>query len=162
VQYRPYLTRLFSIALDVYLQMHLVVNDLVLKVLCRDAPDWRLQNSCPACTYTLKDEPDLKFKLLFAMDGNDSLKRISRAAIGASQKIRAKYPLAVVSKLLDMFGDNLAGGYDIGCKFGATLNRSVVGPRAQALNYTSLVPAFHGYAHRRLCQLRFLARYVTP
>ncbi|KAI5999676.1 hypothetical protein EDD15DRAFT_2160411 [Pisolithus albus] len=248
VQYRPYLTRLFSIALDVYLQMRLVVNDLVLKVLRRDAPDWRLQNSCPACTYTLKDEPDLKFKLLFAMDGNDSLKRISRAAIGSYESTakdigerfvgddrylsrsfvdqfgvggsdaslteptadndnpcagrwknmkedvtsrmwgifdeagifmaicrhgfslviadivqsgeQAKYPLAVVSKLLDMFGDNLAGGYDIGCKFGATLNRSVVGPRAQALNYTSLVPAFHGYAHRRLCQLRFLARYV--
>ncbi|KAI5989918.1 hypothetical protein EDD15DRAFT_2170976 [Pisolithus albus] len=248
VQYRPYLTRLFSIALDVYLQMRLVVNDLVLKVLRRDAPDWRLQNSCPACTYTLKDEPDLKFKLLFAMDGNDSLKRISRAAIGGYESTakdigerfvgddrylsrsfvdqfgaggsdaslteptadndnpcagrwknmkedvtsrmwgifdeagifmaicrhgfslviadivqsgeQAKYPLAVVSKLLDVFGDNLAGGYDIGCKFGATLNCSVVGPRAQALNYTSLVPAFHGYAHRRLCQLRFLARYV--
>ncbi|KAI6167271.1 hypothetical protein EDD17DRAFT_1773707 [Pisolithus thermaeus] len=218
VQYRPYLTRLFSIALDVYLQMHLV------------------------------DEPDLKFKLLFVMDGNDSLKCISRAAIGGYESTardigerfvgddhylsrsfidqfgvgvsdeslteptsdndnpcagrwknmkgdvtsrmwgifdeagifmavcrhgfslviadivqsseQAKYPLTVVSKLLDVFGDNLAGGYDIGCKFRTTLSRSVVRPWAQALNYTSLVPAFHGYAHRRLCQLRFLARYV--
>ncbi|KIK22288.1 hypothetical protein PISMIDRAFT_11754 [Pisolithus microcarpus 441] len=41
-----------------------------------------------------------------------------------------------------------------------TLSRSTVGPRAQALNYTSLVLAFHGYAHRHLCQLHFLARYV--
>ncbi|KAI5992434.1 hypothetical protein EDD15DRAFT_2168308, partial [Pisolithus albus] len=82
VQYRPYLARLFSIALDVYLQMHLVVNDLVLKALRRDTPDWHLKNACPTCTYTLEDEQNLKFKLLFAMDGNDSLKRISRAAIG--------------------------------------------------------------------------------
>ncbi|KAI6100661.1 hypothetical protein EV401DRAFT_1877468, partial [Pisolithus croceorrhizus] len=261
VQYHPYLTHLFSIALDIYLQMCLVVSDLVLKALCRDTPDWRLRNSCPACTYTLEDEPDLKFKLLFAMDSNDSLKRISRAAIGGYESTardigerfvgddrylsrsfidqfgvgvsdeslteptvcsgclhlplylqsdndnpcagrwknmkgditsrmwgifdkagilmavcrhgfslviadivqsseQAKYPLAVVSKLLDVFGDNLAGSYDIGCKFGTTLSHSVVRPRAQALNYTSLVPAFHGYAHCCLCQLRFLARYV--
>ncbi|KAI5985463.1 hypothetical protein EDD15DRAFT_2175880 [Pisolithus albus] len=248
VQYRPYLARLFSIALDVYLQMRLVVNDLVLKALRRDTPDWRLKNACPACTYTLEDEQNLKFKLLFAMDGNDSLKRISRAAIGGYESTakdvgerfigddrylsrtfvdqfgmgcsdeslmeptadndnpcagrwknmkedvtsrmwgifdeagifmavcrhgfslvvadivrsgeQSKYPLATVSKLLDAFGDSLAGGYDIGCKFGTTLSRSTVGPRARALKYTSLVPAFHGYAHRRLCQLRFLARYV--
>ncbi|KAI6012001.1 hypothetical protein BKA83DRAFT_4466554 [Pisolithus microcarpus] len=247
VQYRPYLTHLFSIALDVYLQMRLV-DDLILKALCRDTPDWRLKNSCLACTYTLEDKLDLKFKLLFAMDGNDSLKRISRAAIGGYESTaegigvrfvgddrylsrsfvdqfgmgggnesltesmadnenpcagrwknmkedatsrmwgvfdkagifmaicrhgfslmiadivqsgeQAKYPLAVVSKLLDLFGDNLAGGYDIGCKFGTTLNRSMVGPWAQALNYTSLIPAFQGYTHQRLCQLHFLSRYV--
>ncbi|KAI5984422.1 hypothetical protein EDD15DRAFT_2375241 [Pisolithus albus] len=234
VQYRPYLARLFSIALDVYLQIRLAVNDLVLKALRRDTPDWRLKNACPACTYTLEDEPNLKFKLLFAMDGNDSLKHISRAAIGGYESTakdvgerflgddrylsrafvdqfgvgrsdeslmeptadddnpcagrwknmkedvtsrmwgifdeagvfmaicrhgfslvvadivrsgeQAKYPLAAVSKLLDVFGDSLAGGYDIGCKFGTTLNRSTVGPRARALNYTSL--------------LRYLARYV--
>ncbi|KAI6035894.1 hypothetical protein BKA83DRAFT_4506432 [Pisolithus microcarpus] len=233
VQYHPYLAHLFSIALDVYLQIHLRVNDLVLEALCRDTPDWHLKNTCPTCTYTLKDKPDLKFKMLFAMDGNDSLKRISREAIGADKSAaqglgeryigddcylswsfidqfgvgcgdeslsepmtdssnpctgrwknmkedvtsrmwgifdeagifiaicrhgfsllitdivrsgeRAKYPLAIVSKLLDIFGNNLAGGYDIG---------------SQALNYTSLVPAFHGYAHHHLCQLRFLARYI--
>ncbi|KAI6007111.1 hypothetical protein EDD15DRAFT_2190723 [Pisolithus albus] len=248
VQYRPYLARLFSIALDVYLQIRLAVNNLVLQALRRDTPDWCLKNACPACTYTLKDEPDLKFKMLFAIDGNDSLKRISREAIGgyectakglgerflgddrylarsfvdqfgvgcgdesltqpmtdndnpcagrwknmredATSRMwgifdeagifmaicrhgfslviadivqsgeQAKYPIAVVSKLLEVFGSNIAGGYDIGCKFQTTLNHSTIGPRAQALNYTSLVPAFHGYAHRRLCQLRFLARYV--
>ncbi|KAI5996402.1 hypothetical protein EDD15DRAFT_2387357 [Pisolithus albus] len=247
-QYRPYLARLFSIALDVYLQMRLVVNDLVLKALHHDTPDWHLKNTCPACTYTLEDEQNLKFKLLFAMDRNDSLKRISRAAIGGYESTakdvgerfigddrylsqtfvdqfgmgcsdeslmepmadndnpcagrwknmkedvtsrmwgifdeagifmavcrhgfslmvadivrsgeQSKYPLATISKLLDAFGDSLAGSYDIGCKFGTTLSCSTVGPRAQVLKYTSLVPAFHGYTHRRLCQLRFLARYV--
>ncbi|KAG1730167.1 hypothetical protein EDD22DRAFT_1011782 [Suillus occidentalis] len=72
----------------------------------------------------------------------------------------AKYPLAVVSKLLDTFGDGLGGGYDIGCQFRTTLNNSPLGPRARSLHYTSLVGAFHGHAHRRLCQLDHLARYV--
>ena len=40
------------------------------------APDWHLQNCCPACTYYLEDEKKLTFELLFAMDGNDSLKRV--------------------------------------------------------------------------------------
>ncbi|KAI6096629.1 hypothetical protein EV401DRAFT_1895713 [Pisolithus croceorrhizus] len=189
------------IALDVYLQMHLIVSDLVLKALCCDTPDWRLRNSCPACMYTLEDEPDLKFKLLFAMDGNDLLKCISRAAIGSYESTardigeqfsfidqfgvgvsnksltepmplylqsdndnpcagrwknmkgdvtsrmwgifdeagifmavcrhgfslvitdivqsseQAKYLLTVVSKLLDMFRDNLVGSYDIGSRY---------------------------------------------
>ncbi|KAG2038018.1 hypothetical protein BDR03DRAFT_981835 [Suillus americanus] len=34
------------------------------------------------------------------------------------------------------------------------------GPRAHSLHYTSLVGAFHGHAHCRLCQLNHLARYV--
>ncbi|KIK22961.1 hypothetical protein PISMIDRAFT_55136, partial [Pisolithus microcarpus 441] len=248
VQYCPYLTHLFSIALDVYLQICLAVNDFVLQALRHDTPDWHLKNACPACTYTLKDEPDLKFKMLFAMDSNDSLKCISREAISGYESTakglgeqflgddcyltwsfidqfgvgcgdksltqptdndnpcagrwknmkedatsrmwgifdeagifmaicrhgfslmiadivqsseQAKYPVAVVSKLLDVFGSNLVGSYDIGCKFQTTLNHSMVRPWAQALNYTSLVPAFHGYAHCCLCQLRFLARYVN-
>lgn len=44
----------------------------------RDSPDWRLRHACPACTYKLKNEHPLLYKLLFCMDGNDSLKRILR------------------------------------------------------------------------------------
>ncbi|KAJ6456531.1 hypothetical protein C8R45DRAFT_943716 [Mycena sanguinolenta] len=43
-----------------------------------------------------------------------------------------KYPLAIVKELLDAFGMKLGAGYNIGC-------------------------SFHGHAHNRLCQLRFLA-----
>lgn len=39
-------------------------------------PDWRVKNTCPACTYKLKDELPMRFSMLIAMDGNDSLKRI--------------------------------------------------------------------------------------
>ncbi|KAG1902578.1 uncharacterized protein F5891DRAFT_1127555 [Suillus fuscotomentosus] len=58
----------------------------------------------------------------------------------------AKYPLAVVAKLMDVFGDGLGGGYDIGCQFKTTLNNSPLGPRARSLHYTSL--------------LNHLARYI--
>jgi hypothetical protein len=44
----------------------------------RDSPDWRLKHACPACTYKLKDEAPLVFKMLYTIDGNDSLKRVLR------------------------------------------------------------------------------------
>ncbi|KAJ2930481.1 hypothetical protein H1R20_g6616, partial [Candolleomyces eurysporus] len=72
----------------------------------------------------------------------------------------SKYPLAVVEALLDAYGNDIGGGYDIGCKFHTTLAQSKLGPRAQQLNYRSLVGAFHGHAHNRLCQLSNLATYV--
>ena len=62
--------------------------------------------------------------------------------------------------MLDAFGINIGGGYDIGCKFGITLSRSPLGRRAKDLNYQTLVGSFHGHAHNRRCQLRFLATYV--
>jgi hypothetical protein len=72
----------------------------------------------------------------------------------------AKYPLAVVAKLLDAFGDRLGGGYDIGCQFQATLDNSLLGPLARSLRHTLLVGAFHGHAHRQLCQLFSLTTYI--
>ncbi|KAF8123664.1 hypothetical protein K438DRAFT_1792231 [Mycena galopus ATCC 62051] len=44
----------------------------------RDAPDWRLKHTCPACMYKLKGEDALIFSMLTTMDGNDSLKRVLR------------------------------------------------------------------------------------
>lgn len=71
----------------------------------------------------------------------------------------AKYPLAVVDSMLDTFGSDLAFGYDIGCKFGSTVNTSPLGNKARALSHHCLVGAFHGHAHNRLCQLSNLATY---
>lgn len=76
------------------------------------------------------------------------------------QPHRAKYPLAVVEKLLEVLGADLGGGYDIGCKFATTLGNSPLGPRSRELNYTSLVGLFHGHAHNRLCQTAKLGTYV--
>lgn len=77
-----------------------------------------------------------------------------------SSNYSAKYPLAIVNKMLEVFGKDLALGYDIGCQFKSTLNKSPLGNRARENNHTSLVGTFHGHAHNRLCQLRFLATYV--
>ncbi|KAG1823787.1 uncharacterized protein BJ212DRAFT_1476650 [Suillus subaureus] len=71
-----------------------------------------------------------------------------------------KYPLAVVAKLLDAFGDSLGGGYDIGCQFETTLNNSSVGPLARSFHHTCLVGAFHRHVYRRICQLSSLTTYV--
>ncbi|KAG1784879.1 uncharacterized protein HD556DRAFT_1435328 [Suillus plorans] len=257
VQFYAYLSRQFSIALDVYLQILTSVNMLVDEALRRGDPHWRLKHACPACTYKLQGEVPMKFSLLYAMDGNDSLKRVLKKStqddldsddnsplaqrsselpttqvVGGDRYLlneyieqfardspadmlsldddkdnpcagrwknmrdektkkmwgvfdesgifmsicrhgfslviadmvqsgeQAKYPLAVVSKLLDTFGSNLGGGYDIGCRFKTTLSRSSLGQRARELNHTSLVGAFHGHAHQRLCQLDHLATYV--
>ncbi|KAG1844376.1 hypothetical protein F4604DRAFT_1884456 [Suillus subluteus] len=72
----------------------------------------------------------------------------------------AKYPLAVMSKLMDMFGKKLGGGYDISCQFRITLDKSSLGPLACSLQHTCLVGAFHGHAHRSLCQLVSLTTYI--
>ncbi|KAF9056704.1 hypothetical protein BJ165DRAFT_1399313, partial [Panaeolus papilionaceus] len=234
----------------------------VQSALNRDSASWRLRHACPCCTYKLEGEPQLHFDMLFAMDGNDSLKRVLRrrgrggetdeSGLGLVSEredgrtpggdyylpreqvdlwakdtikgwlenpsnveaIRAaelktpcedrwknmaseltekmwrmfdetgiflalcrhgfvlvvldmvqsgelsKYPLAVVKALLDAFGPNLGGGYDIGCQFETTISKSPLGPKAKSMNYKSLVGSFHGHAHNRLCQLKLLATYV--
>ncbi|KAG1760782.1 hypothetical protein EDD22DRAFT_980489 [Suillus occidentalis] len=263
VEFHRHLSRQFSIAFDLYHQIRRTVASVLMTSLQRDSPDWRLKHACPACTYLLTDEDQLRFKMLYAMDGNDSLKRVIRRSLnddddddnnntpGTSSELPtsqlfisdrylardfvdqfsqdasrdsgqekqlnvsqnapeenscegrwknmddsktqkawgiydetgifvavcrhgfcllitdmvqsgelAKYPLAVVAKLLDAFGDNLGGGYDIGCQFNTTLNNSSIGALARSLHHTCLVGAFHGHAHRRLCQLFSLTTYI--
>lgn len=76
--FKSYLCRQFSISYDLYLRIRAGVDQRVQIALKRDTPDWRLRHVCPPCTYELEDEPKLKFRMLYAIDGNDSLKRIIR------------------------------------------------------------------------------------
>ncbi|KAF9232688.1 hypothetical protein BU15DRAFT_90591 [Melanogaster broomeanus] len=224
------LSRQFSISLDLYLQIHSEVDKLVSQALHRDSADWQLKHACPVCMYTLDGEAALKFKLLYAMDGNDSLKCVIRRApdldgddtstrpsselptgqvvcstvylardyvdqftndvadarnTSTSTEVKtgiflavcqhgmslliadmvqsgelAKYPLAVVNKLVETFGSDLGGGYDIGCQFSTTLSRSSIGPLVLSSRHTCLIGAFHGHAHCRLCQLSHLTLYT--
>lgn len=64
-----------------------------------------------------------------------------------------KYPLAVVKRLLDLYGADIGLGYDIMCAFYKTLLRSSLGRRVVGLNLRGVVPAFHGHAHNRGCQV---------
>ena len=72
--FRPYVSRQLTIALDQYLQILRYVWDMTLTTIHCTGSLWRLKNACPACTYTLQGEPELRFSLLYTMDGNDSLK----------------------------------------------------------------------------------------
>ncbi|KAE9407449.1 hypothetical protein BT96DRAFT_954511 [Gymnopus androsaceus JB14] len=72
----------------------------------------------------------------------------------------AKYPLAILNRLLDVIGEDIGIGYDVRCGFGTTANKSPLGEKARRLRFTSLVGAFHGHAHSRLCQTCYLATYI--
>jgi hypothetical protein len=71
-----------------------------------------------------------------------------------------KYPLAITSKLLDVYGQDLVLAYDIACVFMKTVSRSSLGPRATALGLKGVVPAFHGHAHNRGCQVDWHPMYI--
>ncbi|KAL1740423.1 hypothetical protein HDZ31DRAFT_47533, partial [Schizophyllum fasciatum] len=66
----------------------------------------------------------------------------------------AKYGLATVNCLLDMFGERLGIGYDIGCAHRTTISNSTLATKAASLEMDITVDAFHGYAHNRRCQLQ--------
>ncbi|KAJ6487325.1 hypothetical protein DFH09DRAFT_948590 [Mycena vulgaris] len=78
VPFKPYRAQQLSIAYDLYLAILGKVKARVDRELGRDAPDWRMKNCCPSCTYKLEGEQELIFSMLVAMDGNDSLKRVLR------------------------------------------------------------------------------------
>ncbi|KAJ7023549.1 hypothetical protein C8F04DRAFT_1271239 [Mycena alexandri] len=72
----------------------------------------------------------------------------------------AKYPLALVNELLDAYGKKFGLGYNIGCHFQETIKKSNLSEKAKENMLKMLVGAFHGHAHNRLCQLKFLATYI--
>ncbi|GBE88964.1 hypothetical protein SCP_1403720 [Sparassis crispa] len=65
----------------------------------------------------------------------------------------AKYPLATVAKALEVLGDKLLAGYDIGCAFEGTIQRSSLGSEWTQRKCHCCVNAFHGYSHNYPCQL---------
>ncbi|PCH35428.1 hypothetical protein WOLCODRAFT_58340, partial [Wolfiporia cocos MD-104 SS10] len=71
-----------------------------------------------------------------------------------------KYPLAIVNKLLEVYGPDIMVGYDIACAFGCTLAKSSLGPTARKLRYAGVVPAFHGHSHNRGCQVHWHPMYL--
>ncbi|EIW80797.1 hypothetical protein CONPUDRAFT_30723, partial [Coniophora puteana RWD-64-598 SS2] len=63
-----------------------------------------------------------------------------------------KYPLATVSKALDILGDRLLIAYDVGCNLGTTISHSSLAPRFRKSLSRMCVDAFHGYTHNYGCQ----------
>lgn len=76
-------------------------------------------------------------------------------------RCRAKYPLAVGRRLIEIFGENVLVGYDIGCGFSVTAGQSPkVGPQMRQAKLSFCVNAFHGHAHHRRCQLQWHPLYI--
>ncbi|KAF7973473.1 hypothetical protein HWV62_15074 [Athelia sp. TMB] len=76
--YQKHLCRQFSIAYDLYLSIRNAVNSRVKRALGRDGPNWELLHNCPACFNELEEDQPMKYSILWATDGNDSLKRLDR------------------------------------------------------------------------------------
>ncbi|KAJ7713506.1 hypothetical protein B0H16DRAFT_1667329 [Mycena metata] len=73
----------------------------------------------------------------------------------------SKYALAACAELLEDFNRGVGLGYDVGCGSASTLFNSPLGAKALLKKFMFLVGAFHGHAHNRLCQLLYLATYVS-
>ncbi|KAG2337903.1 hypothetical protein BDR05DRAFT_1004689 [Suillus weaverae] len=58
----------------------------------------------------------------------------------------AKYPLATINKLTNIFGHNQAIGSDIGCSLMKTVAASLIGDKAADHHLLLTVNAFHGHA----------------
>jgi Kyakuja-Dileera-Zisupton transposase len=71
-----------------------------------------------------------------------------------------KYPIAVVNRLLDQYGKDIGLGYDIMCAFIKTLLRSSLGAKIVGLHLQGVIPAFHGHAHNRGCQVHWHPMYM--
>jgi hypothetical protein len=64
-----------------------------------------------------------------------------------------KYPLAIIDRMLRELVGKLGIGYDIMCAFWKTLLRSRLGNQVIKSGVRGVVPAFHGHAHNRKCQV---------
>ncbi|KAI5981599.1 hypothetical protein EDD15DRAFT_2391694 [Pisolithus albus] len=162
----------------------------------------RLKHCCPASTYKLQDEPAMRFKMLFAQDGNDSLKRVATRVLDGNlddtNQLTTSLPTLehafhheqyLTHKFIEKFASDRQTGHSIidehddgnlcvehwkNMKDSVTqkmwnttkethtckLIHSILGKHARSLNYTSLINAFHGHTHNRLCQLDNLMTYV--
>ncbi|KAJ7206125.1 hypothetical protein GGX14DRAFT_535569 [Mycena pura] len=111
--YKPYLCQQFSISYDVYLEVRQQVEAKVLDALGRSS-DWRLKNVCLACTYELVGEPELTFRMLMTMDGNESLWRVLRRERGSEGEVDENTGDPVLAKSSERADDRVADeGYFI-------------------------------------------------
>ncbi|KAG2107568.1 hypothetical protein BD769DRAFT_1630595 [Suillus cothurnatus] len=206
----------FAIAFDVYLAIIREIQSHIDVVLGRSDPDWRLHNSCPACTFKQPDEVALFPASLRAMDSNNSAKQMenfkddvrlcpgersvgdesvqpnesltctdnwqaANSTSGSENTVRvfkqtgiflsacrhgiiqiltemrhsgelAKYPLATINKLIDVFGDHLG-----------LVAASSIRQKTEDHHLILAVNAFHGHAlsaHNRKCQLQHHPLYL--
>jgi len=72
---------------------------------------------------------------------------------------RAKYALAAVATILRVFGEDQGIGYDINCVLDITLHNSSLREEVVKNRLQLVVDAFHCWAHKRSCQLKYHPLY---
>ncbi|KAJ3911844.1 hypothetical protein F5877DRAFT_54846 [Lentinula edodes] len=85
--FKPYLMQQFSSAYDAYLEVRSRIRKLVAQALGRDSPTWRILHACPCCQNELEEDDPLEIRMMVAMDGNDSLKRVERRKDAADDSL---------------------------------------------------------------------------
>jgi hypothetical protein len=74
---------------------------------------------------------------------------------------RSKYGFVVLNHLISVLGE-VTMGHDIGCKTAKMVKaHPQLGPLAAKNNFKSVVGAFHGLGHGRLCTVCNMAMYVN-
>ncbi|KAJ6624401.1 hypothetical protein B0H10DRAFT_2212814 [Mycena sp. CBHHK59/15] len=106
-------------------------------------------DTCVECWKAAGPEARKKMFTLFAIAG-----------IFLTERRTNEIPLAMVKFLLDHYGADIGLGYDIMCAFFKTLRRSSLGSDVTAMRLQGVVPAFHGHAHNRACQIGWHPLYV--
>ncbi|OCH91902.1 hypothetical protein OBBRIDRAFT_727825, partial [Obba rivulosa] len=91
VNYRNVLREQFSSAFDVYLDILRRVQKKMDVALKHDTPDWRAKNVCACCNLKLEGEPILRPERLFAIDGNNSAKRVASAGAEDERHFNSDY-----------------------------------------------------------------------
>jgi hypothetical protein len=68
--------------------------------------------------------------------------------------------LAVIDRLLEVIGDDIALAYDVGCALHKTVMKSSLRARVEKHRLHLMTGAFHGHAHNRACQLDYHPLYI--
>lgn len=72
-----------------------------------------------------------------------------------------KYLLAIISRLIDIYGEDIIVSCGISCEFQKTLQTSpLLSEKVAATNIKFIVPSFHGHSHNCACQVKQLLLYV--
>jgi hypothetical protein len=85
---------------------------------------------------------------------------LSQILVKLAHVYRMKYRLCVTDHVLDRYGDDPALGYDIMCAFMKTLCKSSFAKKVKDKRLIGVVPAFHGHAHNRKCQVHWHPMYT--
>ncbi|KAL1740505.1 hypothetical protein HDZ31DRAFT_47379, partial [Schizophyllum fasciatum] len=102
--YRHTYRQQFSDAFDAYLAILQGVQRRSDSALGRDA-QWAVKNQCAACVYKISGEPVLRPAMLHAMDGNESLKRVT--GWGHTDKREFESAFLITSGDVDKFKDDV-------------------------------------------------------